>query len=70
MSTSPERIEWLTDKEAAAHLKISPRVLKDRARRGLIPAHPIPGGTRCTLYRFLRHELDSALMGTIGEGHR
>ena len=59
-----EPFQWMTDREAAAYMKITPRILKDRARRGLIPAHPIPGGTRCTLYRFLRHELDATLLGS------
>lgn len=57
-------MEWLTDKEAAAYLKTTPRVVKDRARKKLLPAHPIPTHGRNTMYRFLRHELDATLLAS------
>ena len=54
------RSEWLTAKEAAAHLKVKPRTILQWAKDGKIPGHVLSGTKRCT-WRFLRPELDAIL---------
>ncbi len=54
------RTEWLTAKEAAAHLKVQPRTILQWAKDGKIPGHVLSGTKRCT-WRFLRPELDAIL---------
>jgi excisionase family DNA binding protein len=54
------RTEWLTAKEAAAHLKVQPRTILQWAKDGKIPGHVLSGTKRCT-WRFLRPELDAML---------
>lgn len=61
--------EWLTAREAAAHLKVSPRTLVRWARSGLIPAHRLSGTGRIT-WRFLRSELDAMLGASSGPAER
>jgi excisionase family DNA binding protein len=57
--------EWLTAREAAAHLKVAPRTLVRWARNGLVPAHRLSGLSRVT-WRFRREELDAKLSGSSG----
>ena len=57
--------EWLTAREAAAHLKVAPRTLVRWARNGVIPAHRLSGLSRVT-WRFRREELDAKLSGSSG----
>jgi excisionase family DNA binding protein len=64
MNTFPQ-FEWLTAREAAAHLKVAPRTLVRWARNGLIPAHRLSGLSRVT-WRFRREELDAKLSGSSG----
>jgi excisionase family DNA binding protein len=52
--------EWLTAREAAAHLKVAHRTLVRWARAGQVPAHKLSGTGRIT-WRFLRSELDAML---------
>jgi excisionase family DNA binding protein len=54
--------EWLTAREAAAHLKVAHRTILDWAKSGRIPAHCLSGTVRCT-WRFRVTELDDAIMG-------
>jgi len=56
----PNLNEWLTAKEGAAYLKVSPRTIVDWAKHGVIPGHPLSGAKRIT-WRFLRAELDARL---------
>jgi excisionase family DNA binding protein len=60
-------MEWLTLNEAATYLKIQPRTLALWARQKKIPAHRLSGIRRC-IWRFLRHELDSAILGVSSAG--
>ena len=55
------QIEWLTAKEAAAHLKVKPRTLLQWARENKVPSHRLSGVQRC-VWRFLRSELDAMLL--------
>ena len=59
MSTPPTS-EWLTAKEAAAHLRIKHRTLLEWAKTGKVTAHKL-SGIRRTTWSFLRSELDAAL---------
>lgn len=69
MSASPQS-EWLTAREAAAHLKVAPRTLVRWARGGRIPAHRLSGTGRIT-WRFLRSELDAMLgASSVGSAER
>lgn len=59
--------DWLTPKEAAAYLKVSPRTICQWARAGEIPAHKLCGNLRST-YRFTREELDAILRRSLEQG--
>jgi excisionase family DNA binding protein len=52
---------WLTAKEAAVYLKVSPRTILQWAKTGRIPAHRLSGSKRVT-WRFRAHELDAAIL--------
>lgn len=52
--------EWLTAREAARYLKISPRTVSLWARQRKIPGHRLSGVRRC-VWRFLKCELDAML---------
>ena len=54
--------EWLTLNEAADYLKVKPRTLALWARQRKIPGHQL-SGIRRHVWRFLRHELDGAMLG-------
>ena len=60
MNTSPQS-EWMTANEAAAYLKVKPRSLLLWVRQGKIPAYAL-SGTERRIWRFLRKDLDSALL--------
>jgi excisionase family DNA binding protein len=53
--------KWMTTEEAAAHLKVKPRSLLLWVRQGKLPAYALSGTSR-RVWRFLREELDSALL--------
>jgi len=53
--------EWMTTEEAAAYLKVKPRSLLLWVRQGRIPAYAL-SGTERRVWRFLREDLDSALL--------
>jgi excisionase family DNA binding protein len=55
--------QWLTATEAADYLKVKPRTVLKWAKEGRIPAHPLSGSARIT-WRFLKSELDSAMLAT------
>ena len=59
--------EWLTLNEAASYLKIHPRTLAAWARQKKVPAHQLSGIQR-HVWRFLRHELDGAILGLSSAG--
>jgi excisionase family DNA binding protein len=42
--------------EAAEYLGLEPRLIRDWARKGYLPAHPLGEGKR-RIWRFLEHEL-------------
>jgi excisionase family DNA binding protein len=52
--------EWLTVKEVAQHLKVSPATILRLAKTGRIPGHRLTGSKRVT-WRFLKSELDAML---------
>lgn len=54
--------EWLTTAEAAEYLKVRPRTLLMWVRRGAIKAYAL-SGTKRRVWRFLRSDLDNALLG-------
>lgn len=53
--------EWLTAAEAAAYLKVRPRALLRYVRLGQIRAYALTG-TRRRIWRFLKQDLDAALL--------
>jgi excisionase family DNA binding protein len=55
-------VTWLTANEAAAYLRVKPRTILKWAKEGRIPAHALSGTSRVT-WRFLRSELDAAMLG-------
>jgi len=57
---STQTLDWLTVKEAAAHLKVKPRTLLQFAKQGIVKAYVLSGTERLT-YRFLAADLDAAL---------
>ena len=65
-STQPQpKIEWLTAQEAAEHLRIKTRTLLRWTRQGKIKGYALSGGQR-HVWRYLRAELDAALLGEPG----
>jgi excisionase family DNA binding protein len=54
--------EWLTAKEAAAHLRVKARTLLLWTRQGRINGYALSGGKRHA-WRYLREDLDAALLG-------
>jgi excisionase family DNA binding protein len=54
--------QWLTGSEAAAYLRVNHRTVLLWARQGKILGHKLSGVRRC-VWRFLRHELDDAILG-------
>ena len=60
---SQQHTEWLTAKEAAEHLKIKTRTLLLWTRQGKINGYALSGGRR-HVWRYLRAELDAAVLGT------
>lgn len=53
--------QWLTGREAAQYLRVAHRTVLQWAKEGRIPAHRLSGTARVT-WRFLRSELDAAIM--------
>ncbi len=53
---------FVAPEEAAAFMKISVRRVKDMARQGVIPAHPVDPSAQRKDWRFLLSEL-AAFMG-------
>ena len=60
MNTLPTS-EWLTAREAAAHLKVKPRSLLLWVRQGKIPAYALTG-TQRRVWRFRKEDLDAVLL--------
>ncbi len=56
------RTEWLTAKEAAAHLRVKARTLLVWTREGKIQGYALSGSRR-HVWRYLRAELDAAVLG-------
>jgi excisionase family DNA binding protein len=54
-------MDWLTTSEAADYLKVKPRSLLLWVRQGKVPAYAL-SGTERRVWRFLREDLDSALL--------
>jgi excisionase family DNA binding protein len=59
---SEPRTEWLTAKEAAAHLRVKARTLLLWTRQGKINGYALSGSRR-RVWRYLRAELDAAVLG-------
>ena len=57
-----QNIEWLTAKEAAEHLRIKTRTLLAWTRQGKLNGYALSGGRR-HVWRYLRAELDAAVLG-------
>ena len=55
--------EWMTAAEAAEYLKVKARTLLMWVRRGQIKGYALSGSTR-RVWRFLRADLDAALLGS------
>jgi excisionase family DNA binding protein len=55
--------EWLTAAEAAAYLKVKPRSLLRWIREGKLRGYAL-SGTKRRIWRFLKTDLDAALLGT------
>jgi len=55
--------EWLTSAEAAEYLSIKPRSLLLWVRQGKLQAYALSGTKRRT-WRFLKEDLDSALLSS------
>src|SRR5713101_4679970 len=53
--------EWLTAKEAAQHLKVKERTLLVWVRQGKVRGYAL-SGTKRRIWRFLRSDLNSALL--------
>jgi hypothetical protein len=63
LSVQPQQhTEWLTAKEAAQHLKIKTHTLLLWTRQGKVNGYALSGGRR-HVWRYLRTELDAALLG-------
>jgi excisionase family DNA binding protein len=54
--------QWLTAREAAAHLRVAHRTILLWAKTGRIPAHRLSGAARAT-WRFRASELDAFVNG-------
>ena len=63
----PKLEAYLEAEEAATFVRMAARTLKQRAREGKIPAHPIGFGTRKRWY-FLLSELDAWLRSQVNSG--
>lgn len=50
---------YVAAEEAAAYLKVTPRRVKDMARAGAIPAHPVDPNAERKEWRFLLSELSA-----------
>ena len=50
---------FVAAKEAAAFLKVKPRRVKEMARAGMIPAHPVDPNAERKEWRFLLSELSA-----------
>ena len=60
---------YLSAKEAAPFLSVSPKTINRLARRGIIPAHSLGDGKR-RRWRFLRSELDTWMHARVNsENH-
>lgn len=53
--------DWLTTEEAAEYLKVKPRSLLLWVRQGRVQAYAL-SGTKRRIWRFLREDLDTALL--------
>jgi excisionase family DNA binding protein len=53
--------DWLTADEAAAYLRVKPRSLLLWVRQGKIKGYAL-SGTKRRIWRFLRSDLDAALL--------
>ena len=70
MKVSPSRSSRLMDpKEAAEYLHLEARTIKDWARKGYIPGHPLGEGKR-RIWRFLDHELMDWLNSQTNRANR
>jgi excisionase family DNA binding protein len=59
--------EWLTAREAAAHLKIAPRTIVQWAKEGKVLGYRLSGCKRIT-WRFRREQLDSVMLSGPSAG--
>jgi len=68
--TSLDFEPYVASEEAAEFLKITPRRLKDMARAGAIPAHPIGPSAARKEWRFLLSELSASMQDNSGKKRR
>lgn len=61
---------YVAAEEAAEFLKITPRRVKDMARAGAIPAHPVDPNAERKDWRFLRSELSKWMQNNSGKKRR
>lgn len=61
---------YVAAKEAAEFLKVTPRRLKDMARAGAIPAHPVDPNAERKEWRFLLSELSVWMKNNTGKKRR
>jgi excisionase family DNA binding protein len=61
---------YVTAEEAAEFLKITPRRVKEMARAGSIPAHPVDPNAERKEWRFLLSELSAYMRANSGTQHR
>ncbi len=54
--------DWLTAKEAAEYLKVKDRTILTWARQGRLKGYPL-SGTKRHIWRFLKSDLDAAILG-------
>jgi excisionase family DNA binding protein len=58
---------YVTPEEAADFLKVTPRRVKDMARAGAIPAHPVDPKAERKEWRFLLSELSAWMRNNSGK---
>ena len=56
-----QQTDWMTAAEAASYLKVQTRSLLLWVRQGKVPAYAL-SGTKRRVWRFLRSDLDNALL--------
>jgi excisionase family DNA binding protein len=60
--TNAAASEWIDAHEAADYLKVKYRTILKWAKAGNVPAHPVISGRKRITWRFLKSELDRAML--------